>query len=281
MMIDTHAHLISNDHERYKPAPPGGKLGPGDLDNPFTAENLVVEMDRNNVARAVLVHRNSIYGYDNSYVCDSAARFPGRFVAVGSINGTDPEAAARVQHWVKERGMVGIRFMEPVKGMDLSWLCSAHARAAWREASALHIPICVHFFKWNRIAGLAALKEMLAAHPDATVVIDHFSNMDWASGAPDFGMDQALLDVARFPGVHVKFTTIPLGHIAAEGIDATPVIERVIAAFGSQRIMWGSDITQSSGSYAHMVDLAVRATATLSAGQRHDILFGTANTVYG
>jgi L-fuconolactonase len=281
MLTDAHAHLIADDRDRYKPAPPSGKLGPGDLDNPFTAEKLLAEMDRHGIARAVLVHRNSIYGYDNSYVCDSAARYPDRFVAVGSIDGTDPHAAERVRYWVKERGMAGIRFMEPVKGMDLEWLSSAHARTAWQVAHELDVPVCVHFFKWNRLAGLAALQDMLQAHPDAQVVIDHFSNMDWAAGPPDYGVDAPLLAVARYPGVHVKFTTIPLDHIAAEGKSAAPIIERVVAAFGAQRIMWGSDITQSKGTYAQMVELAVSAVADLDPAQREAVLSATANVVYG
>jgi predicted TIM-barrel fold metal-dependent hydrolase len=281
MLTDAHAHLISGDIERYKPAPPGGTLGPGDLDNPFSAENLLLEMDRNKIDRAVLVHRNSIYGYDNSYVCDSAARYPDRFVAVGSINGTDPRAPERVRYWVTERAMAGIRFMEPVKGVDLGWLSSVHALAAWREAHDLHVPVCVHFFKWNRVAGLAALRQILETQPNTQVVIDHFSNMDWASGAPDFGLDAPLLEVARFPRVNLKFTTIPLGHIDAEGKDAAPVIRRVIAAFGADRIMWGSDVTQSKGTYARMVDLAQRATSNLDSSQRNAVLSGTANAVYG
>ena len=281
MLFDAHAHLISSEHDRYRPAPPSGKLGPNDLDDPFTAERLVTEMDRNGVAHAVLVHRNSIYGYDNSYVCDSAARYPERFVAVGSISGTDEKAAENVRYWVRERGMAGIRFMEPVKGVDVGWLASEHARAAWREAQALAVPVCVHFFKWNRIGGLAALKQILDAQPQTTVVIDHFSNMDWAAGAPDFGLDAALLAMAQFPRVYLKFTTIPLGAIAADGKDAAPILARVIQSFGAHRLLWGSDITQSKGSYAQMVELANRATASLTPQQRSQVLFGAAHDVYG
>jgi predicted TIM-barrel fold metal-dependent hydrolase len=280
MLTDAHAHLISDDHVRYPPAPPSGKLGPNDLDDPCTAERLLTEMDRCGVDRAVLVHRNSIYGYDNSYVCDAATRYPDRFVAVGSIDGFDPQAADRVRYWTTERGLAGIRFMEPVKGAELTWLTGPPGLHAWRQAHELRVPACVHFFRWNRVAGLAALAGILEQLPDMTVVIDHFSNMDWAAGPPDYGFDAPLLAIAKFPNVYVKFTTIPLGAIQAAGQSAAPILARVIEAFGAQRLMWGSDITQSKGSYRQMVELLHNASAALTPAQRDHVMYRTADEVY-
>jgi hypothetical protein len=45
--------------------------------------------------------------------------------------------------------------------------------------------------------------------------------------------------------------------------------------------MWGSDIAQSRGSYAYMVELAHRAAASLSASERDQVLQGTTDAVYG
>jgi L-fuconolactonase len=281
MIFDSHAHLISDDTLRYPPAPFSGTHPPPDLEHPMTAEELLREMNHNGVARAVLVQRGSIYGYDNSYVCESAAKYSDRLVAICAINAASPEGPGQVHHWVGERGAVGIRLMEPVKGAPLSWLASAQAMQVWHAAQARDVPVCVHFFRWNRDVGLLALRKILEQLPDLTVVIDHFSNMAVQSGPPHFGLDEPLLELTRFPNVYTKFTTVPLGQLDKAGTDVAPIVARVVAAFGAKRVMWGSDITQSKGSYAYMVGLANRATASLNETDRNQVLYESANGVYG
>lgn len=280
MLIDSHAHLIAEDLVRYPQASSGGEGAGASRPTPFSVERLIEAMDLCGVERAVLVHRGSVYGYDNSYVCDSAARYPERFVAVGAVDGNDPKAAEHVRYWVEERGMRGIRFMEPRKGMGLEWFDSDYAHAAWRAAGDLDIPVCMHFFRWNRLAGLRRLQYILARQPDTKVVIDHLSNMDWAVGPPDYGIDEPLRTIAALPNVFLKFTTIPLGAIAASEHAAHAVLARVIEVFGAHRIMWGSDITQSQGTYTQMVQLARGATDALPESHRVQLLRAVALQVY-
>jgi predicted TIM-barrel fold metal-dependent hydrolase len=281
MLFDCHAHLISSDHARYPPAPLSGQLRPDDLENPMTAERLLQEMDANGVERAVVVQRSHVYGFDNSYVCDAAAEYPDRLSAVVSIDATQQNAAEAVRHWVSERGAVGVRMMEPFKGADTSWFASAEARAVWQSATELKVPVCVHFFRWNRGIGLPALKAVLEDFPQTAVVVDHFSNMVSEAGPPDHGVDALLLDIARFPKVTTKFTTIPLGQLHEKEVNSAAVVQRVVEVFGAQRVMWGSDIAQSRGSYSYMVELAHEAVAALSGADCKHVLYGTTGSVYG
>ncbi|MGC2499563.1 MAG: amidohydrolase family protein, partial [Acidobacteriaceae bacterium] len=71
------------------------------------------------------------------------------------------------------------------------------------------------------------------------------------------------------------------GALARQAIDAAPILTRVAAEFGAERLMWGSDITQSAGTYSYMVALAARATASLPAAMRRQVLYETAKAVYG
>lgn len=280
-MIDTHAHLVTGDTTAYPPAPPSGSLNPGDLDDPMTVERLIGEMDANGVDRAVLVQRGSIYGFDSSYVCDSAARFPERLASVCSIDATAPDCAQSVHHWVSERGAAGVRLMELVKGSDIGWLDSPLAREAWRAAADLDAPVCVHFFPWNRAEGLTRLDAIVRDIPGLTVVIDHFAAIKSDAGPPDHGVDDLLAAVARHDGVTMKFTTIPLGRLDGAGIDYRPVVARVKDLFGAERMMWGSDVTQSAGSYEYMAGLGRSAVESMSAAEQEQILAGTAQRVYG
>ncbi|MBN8832376.1 MAG: amidohydrolase [Sphingomonadales bacterium] len=279
-MIDSHAHLVTDDIKNYPPSPPAGTPEP-DLANAMTVERLLQEMDRNGVDKAVLVQRGSIYGFDSSYVCDSAWRYPTRLAAVCSIDATAEDCAERVRYWTEARGAVGIRLMELVKGMNISWLDSPLARTVWRAALERDIPVCVHFFPWNRTEGLTRLRDILTEMPDLTVVIDHFAAIKSDAGPPDHGVDDLLARVADFAGVTVKFTTIPLGRLQEAGIDAHPIVERVAELFGPERMMWGSDITQSLGTYEHMAALGRGAVANLPPAAQRDILIGTARRVYG
>lgn len=280
-MIDAHAHLVSDDPVRFPPAPPGGNLPPGAFDRPLTVERLLEDMAGNGVDKAVLVQRGSIYGFDSDYVCESAGRFPDKLAAVCSIDATDRECGAQVHHWVKERGAAGIRLMELVRGQGVAWLDSPLARDVWAAAAEVDVPVCVHLFASNRIAGLERLVAILGDIPNLRIVIDHLGAIRSDAGPPDHGVDDMLEAVARFDGVHLKFTTIPLGRLDEAGVDSRPVIKRVMNLFGVQRMMWGSDITQSPGSYAHMVALGRAAVAGLPSAEQEQLLSGTARAVYG
>lgn len=280
MIYDCHAHLVSDDFDRYPPSPLSGTLD-RKLDDPMTAERLLREMDENNIERAVVVQRAHVYGYNNEYVVDSAARYSDRLRAVVCVDpqaGTGPE---RVRHWIKECGAVGIRLTEPFKGADTGWLNSPEAIETWKTAVELGASICLHMYRWNRVESLVALKQVMDKFPESVVVLDHLSNIIPEQGAPDYGVDEPLLDLVQFPNVFLKLTTINLGRMANEKIDPQPVIARTLQSFGASRFMWGSDVAQSAGSYADLIKMGVDATAFLSENDRQQVLYETTNRVYG
>ena len=274
-LFDSHAHLVSDDRRRY-PRRPGNEAA-----EPFGAEQLVAEMDAAGVSRALVVQRSQYYGFDNSLVCDAGAAFPDRLSAVCSIDPAAPDPDEQVRFWICERRAVGVRLMETERGGDLSWLAGEGAEAVWRAARDLEIPLCLHFFRWNRSPGLEQAARLLRRYPGLRVVIDHFTNIAAESGAPDFGMDALFRALAELPNVYMKFTTIPLGAMEAAGVESAPLIRRVADVFGAERLMWGSDITQSKGDYAAMTELARRAAAALSAEEQQAALLDTVWTVYG
>ncbi len=280
MIFDSHAHLISDDVARYPPDPLSGRLRDGDLDDPMTAERLLRQMDLCGVEKAVCVQRSHVYGFDNRYVCDAAAAWPDRLTAVCSVDGRAADGAEQVRRWV-EAGATGVRMMEPYKGADASWFAGEAARGVWQAAAALNTSVCIHFFRWNRDFGLPALAEVLEDFPALPVVIDHLSNMAVETGPPDHGLDAPLDAIAAFPETRLKFTTLPLGRLDEQNIDAAPVIARVVGRFGAARVMWGSDIAQSKGGYGYMVDLGLAAVRQLSQAEQQQVLYGAAAAVYG
>jgi len=279
--IDCHAHVYSADTERFPVAPLGGTLREGELDDPVTAEKLIDMLDANGVEHAIVVQRAYIYGYDNSYVVDAAAQFPERLSAVCAIDSEADDAPHAIRHWVATRGAVGIRLTEPYRGADTSWLESPRALAAWATAAELGIPVRLHFFRWNREIGLAAVVRLLERFPQTRMVIDHLSNLSAEQGPPDYGLDAPLAALIPHANVSLLVSTINLGRLTADGVAPAPVVERLVGAFGAERIMWGSDIGQSQRSYAEMRALADAAVATLSENDRQRVLDGTGRAIYG
>ena len=279
MLIDSHTHIVSADFERYPPTPLSGTLD-RKLDDPITVELLLHAMDALQIERAVLVQRAHVYGYHNDYVVDAAARYPSRLVAVGCVDAADPQGPERVRYWVRERGAVGIRLTEPHKGSGTGWLASAAALDTWRAATELRISVCLHMYRWNRVESLVALLDVLRVVPTAQIVIDHVSNFAAEEGPPHHGVDAPLAALVAFPAVSLKFSMINLSKLAAQGIDAAPAISQVVQMFGADRVMWGSDIGQSTGSYASLLDLGRAATKTLSSEHQIAAMGATAQRVY-
>ena len=75
--IDIHPHIISDDEKRYPPAPLFGKRSDWSQERPTTVETLIAAMDEAGVAKAAVVHSSTTYGFDNSYVVDGCAQYPG------------------------------------------------------------------------------------------------------------------------------------------------------------------------------------------------------------
>jgi predicted TIM-barrel fold metal-dependent hydrolase len=102
------------------------------------------------------------------------------------------------------------------------------------------------------------------------VVLDHVASVEVAE--PDADLLLALVDR---PEVYVKVTTLNFARV-----DPAPLVEWLVTHFGADRVLWGSDVTQTRGAYADMVATARRAVAGLSEPDAERVLGGTAATLY-
>jgi predicted TIM-barrel fold metal-dependent hydrolase len=87
--------------------------------------------------------------------------------------------------------------------------------------------------------------------------------------------------------VHVKVSSLPLvsGSAPPEYEDLHPLIKRVHAAYGAERLMWASDQTQTMGknrgTYAQNADIIRKyAAAYLPAADVQMMMHGTATRVF-
>jgi L-fuconolactonase len=150
----------------------------------------------------------------------------------------------------------------------------------WKACLDQDMPVAI----WTR-AGPALMEPVLQKYPNLAYIIDHFG---WV--APDDKREakiKAMESLARFKNVTVKVSSLPLisSGNPPEYDDLHPIIKRVHAAFGADRLMWGSDQTQimgkNRGSYAQNADIVRKyAAAYLPAGDVQKMMHDTATRVF-
>lgn len=222
--IDTHAHIFQRglrlaNVRRYAP----------DYDAPLSA--YLDMLDRHGIARGVLV-QPSFLGTDNSYLLAGLRASPGRLRGIAVVDADVPPAVLRE---MDAAGVVGIRLnlVGTATAPDFS---STAWRALLSRIAELGWQVEVH-----REAGRLAqiLRPLLDA--GVNVVVDHFGRPDPALGVDDPGF-RFLLETAASRRVWVKLSGAyrngahGRGHQVA--LDAIPLLR---AAFGMDRLVWGSD----------------------------------------
>ena len=276
-IVDSHCHILSTDTGTYPLAPLGGTQSKWAADRPVTAEGLLARMDEVGIDQAVLVQATTAYGYDNSYVLDSAAAHPDRFTAVGTFDPIAPDAGERLRRSV-EQGLSGVRLF--TTGSTVSeqgmWFADEAADEFWATAGATGVPVCLQLRLGDDTAPVLA--DLLSRHPDAVVLLDH-------CGYPDVRTDPAgaaseLAALADHRGLQLKLT-----HRTLEGLDdlgsrASEFLDPLLAAYGADRIAWGSNCPAAEQPLAELVALADRVLAALTHEVRSDILGNTARRIY-
>ena len=238
-VIDTHMHVWAKAGTVYPfphPYQPDFKTPPHE----GTLEMLIKDMDTHGCTHAVLV-QVIYHGWDNRYVAECVRRHPDRLKAHGLIDPSDPKVADKLEFWIKEQGLVGMRFSplyyaEGTHGGD-NWLSADETHRLWRKAEELSA--IFNFF--IRPRQLPKLERMVQAHQDVRIILDHFSQLDLATGDPEPEI-RLLLRMAKYPNVWVKVSE--LSSVSKSKTypfaDAYPFINRVYEAFGPDRLLFGT-----------------------------------------
>jgi L-fuconolactonase len=233
LVIDTHVHLVATDVERY-PWQPNNPDATWFMDHPCPVEDFVDLMDANGIEHAVLVQAMGAYTDDNRYCLDSARAAPGRFVAVVYIDATAPDAEAALTR-AAEQGAVGVRIVAGARpgapGFD-----AAPIRGLWARAAALDLRILA----MTLAPGLPAIRPLLEDDPTTPVAIDHCAFPDLSGGRP-FPHARPLFDLAQYPQVHVKISSNVLDLAVEAGARPGDVVAELAAAYGPDRLQWGSN----------------------------------------
>lgn len=262
-MIDTHAHVISLDEQRYPRAPLGGKQSDWSRERPVSAEQMMAAMDAAGIERTVLVQASTCYGHDNSCLADAVAAQPKRFAGVFSVDVLAPDAPAQIRRWM-ERGLAGLRVFVAghTTAQDVR-LDDRRSFPAWECAAQAQLPICVQL----RASALGELQTMLERFPKARVLLDHMARPPAHDAEP-------LLALAKYENLYLKLTTHNVRELPQS------FFARVVKSYGAARIAWGSNFPAAEGTLGALLADAHAALATLSAQERDWIFSRTAKSFY-
>ncbi len=274
--VDIHPHVISDDEGRYPPAPLFGKRSDWSQERPSTVETLIAQMDAAGVDKAAVVHSSTTYGFDNSYVVDACNAYPGRLIAVGSVDLLAPDAVDTIRSWV-DKGLAGLRVFTggSTKEFDPSELDDPRAYPGWELLGDLGLTMCIQ----TGPVGLPAVAALAKRFPNVPIILDHLGRPDVTDGPP-YAAAESLFDLAPVTSIYLKLTPRIMGD-STKG-EATPetLFPKIVEAFGANRLAWGSNYPTSPGTLAEIRATAEERLAALSAEDRDWIFAKTAQSLY-
>lgn len=294
-LYDSHAHLVSDDLVRYPQSPvpygpnrptrfanggvagrPGGMHGPNPINEKPSAERMIGWMDEEGVLAAAAVQKARLYNTDNRYILDAADLFADRMRAIVVV---DPNAADTPQKIrdCAQRGIIGVRFFGAGVEDRTNWLSSPASLNAWTLAADLVGLVDIEAPVENGTALLPAVEQAADRFPNLRIVLDHIFLPETTE--PNYGIGPAFEGVAKRPNVSVKFTSINMDASREFGADPAAVLRRAVDFFGADKVMWGSDIGTSSGTYKEMVARAFDAAKLLSGDERRKVLHDTGRRI--
>lgn len=298
MIFDTHAHVLSPDRESFPYGTLRGGAVPPVSPVVFPVEDLMVQMDACGIARACLVQRATLYGYDNRYVLDAAARYGHRLAPVVVLDAQEPDAPRKLEALAATHRLAGLRLVAPtLTAHDTDWLDSEPVLGFWAAASKLRLPVTVILYRLNNVAGRAALLRVARRFADLPILVDHVGlphastpEKKWGEAhghdysipaGPDFGIAEHLSELGALPNVHFKITDINFDRLHEAQLDAARFVRVLADRVGAGRLLWGSDVGQSPAPYAQKVARLQQAAQLLGPDECAAFLGGNALRLYG
>jgi predicted TIM-barrel fold metal-dependent hydrolase len=229
-ILDTHLHLVYQDKFSY-PWLGGAPL----LNRQWTAEDYFAEAEKLGIEQALHMEVD---------VAESDMEAETRFVlgadprVGGAIAAARPESTDFPAHLERLAGVSGVRGIRRIlhtmpDELSQTPLFAENLRRLARPG--LSFDLCV------LARQLPIGRELVAKCPDVQFVLDHCGVPDVAGKALD-PWRADIAELARLPNVAAKISGI-VAYAAPDWTadDLRPFVEHVIASFGWDRVVWGSD----------------------------------------
>lgn len=267
-MVDAHQHLLRVARHDYFWLEPGSAI-----DRDYILDDLRAQLG--GVTATVLVQAAPSMRETEDLL--EAAAASGGLVrgVVGWVDLASPAASDAIAALATRPLLKGVR---PMLGFmpDTLWILRQEVQPALealaREGLRLDMPA--------RPRHLPLLAELVQRQPALPIVIDHGAKPAIARGefAP---WARDIVQVARETGVFCKLSGLATEASPAwDDEELRPYVEHLLASFGPERLMWGSDwpVVDLAGGYARWRDTCLRL---LPAPVHASVMGATARAFYG
>jgi predicted TIM-barrel fold metal-dependent hydrolase len=270
MVVDAHTHVFAALSERFPRDV--HELFPAEAES--SAEALLAEMERAGVDRAVIVPLSR----HDQYVLDVLARHPDRFAAIGVAAPGPPDVDGYRRR--ADAGLQGLRLFG--LGPEMLPLLAELERSDGK------------LWFYGGPEQMELLERALDDLPGLTVVLNHLGYWPGAFEADEHGRPrfadgyagenlETVCGLARFPGVHVLLTGFyAFAREPCPYPDLLPVTAALLAAYGPDRLLAGSDFPwiAAEPGYGATLGAIDRHLASLDEGSRAAVHGGNAARLF-
>src|SRR6476620_328401 len=196
IIIDAQVHV-------WPPDRPDRRLGDGVGDRkPYGYEQLIADMDRAGVDRAILVPP-SFDADRNDYALEGARRYPDRFAVMGRIALKTSAGKDALKQWREQPGMLGVRLTFH-RDNDRPWLTDGTADWFWPEAEKLGMKVMVHAPE-----RLPQVADIAARHPGLRIIGDYMGFARETMDEEAVAGARRMAALASQPNICVKVSAAP------------------------------------------------------------------------
>ena len=268
MIIDSHTHAW--EFWPYEPPVP-------DAESRGRAEQLLWEMDRNGVDKAVLICARIEHNPgNNDFVAESVRAHPDRLVQFADVDCSwsdtyhTPGAADRLAEAAERYQLKG--FTHYLKS-DVEWFESAEGNRFFETADELGL-----------IASLAlgpawqpALRQLAQRFPHIPFLCHHMAGARAGEDPPHPNLKE-ILRSAEVPNIYIKLSGF---HYVSQvswdypHFDAHWIVRELYGQFGAHRLCWGSDypVVRTNMTYQHALE-AFRTHCSFIPGPDRERILG-------
>ena len=270
--IDAHHHCWKYQPDKHAWIDDSMKV----IQRDFGPEDLQVSLDNNDVVGTVLVQVDQ-EPEDNHYMLTIAQTSPFVKGIVGWIDVLAPDLGERLDMWSTEPLMKGFRHIAQAEADDFLARPEIIKGIGQLGKFGFSYDILI------KPPQMEAALQLVRALPDQAFVIDHMAKPYIAAGEIDVWANN-IRALAAFPNVYCKIsgmvTEADWRHWT--NMQLFPYMEVVLEAFGTYRLMFGSDwpVCLVAASYDAVVNTTRQFLKNLSVREREAIWYKNAERFY-
>lgn len=219
---------------------------------------------------------------------DAAMTHPSRFASMGWLDRRHPDIRPAVARIAANPFQPCIRV--PIRGgtPEQDALAAGGYEELFAVAGEYGVPLMVCLPRVPFAERFDLIAPVIDANPATTVILDHCGVLPLSTAEFDQGMATVervaeTLRYSVFDSVHVKWSWAPLlSRQQYPWLDVQHALRDTLDAFGSERVMWASDTTQTAWHHSWAQSIYYLLHSELLADrEKHDVLGATAARVLG